>query len=130
MPSLSFEGETHDEIVQKVRRWLASVDGDLAGAMGAADVVNQSAELTKDALRVIAQSAPGGVGESDLIKALTTMGYKATDQTRETTLIALDAVETATGGSVVRRVASSGTKAVFEMNTAIAKQLLKSVTKD
>lgn len=130
MPSLSFEGETHDEIVQKVRRWLASVDGDLSGAMGAADVVNQSAELTKDALRVIAQSAPGGVGESDLIKALTTMGYKATDQTRETTLIALDAVETATGGSVVRRVASSGTKAVFEMNTAIAKQLLKSVTKD
>ena len=130
MPSLSFEGETHDEIVQKVRRWLASVDGDLAGAMGAADVVNQSAELTKDALRVIAQSAPGGVGESDLIKALTTMGYKATDQTREATLTALDAVETATGGSVVRRVASSGTKAVFEMNTAIAKQLLKSVTKD
>ncbi len=130
MPSLSFEGETHDEIVQKVRRWLASVDGDLAGAIGAADVVNQSAELTKDALRVIAQSAPGGVGESDLIKALTTMGYKATDQTREATLTALDAVETATGGSVVRRVASSGTKAVFEMNTAIAKQLLKSVTKD
>lgn len=130
MPSLSFDGETHDEIVQKVRRWLASVDGDMAGAMGAADVISQSAELTKDALRVIAQSAPGGVGETELVKALTTMGYKATDQTRETTLTALDAVETATGGSVVRKVASSGTKAVFEMNSAFAKQLLKAVVKD
>ena len=27
MASLSFEGETHGEIVQKVRRWLASQDG-------------------------------------------------------------------------------------------------------
>lgn len=130
MPSLSFEGETHDEIVQKVRRWLASVDGDMAGAMGAADVINQSAELTKDALRVIAQSAPGGVGESELIKALTTMGYKATDQTREAALGALDAMETATGGSVVRKVATSGTKAAFEMNQAIAKQLLKGFVKE
>ena len=130
MPTLSFEGETHDEIVQKVRRWLASVDGNLAGAMGAADVINQSAELTKDVLRVVAQSAPGSIGESELIKALTTMGYKATDQTREAALNALDAVETATGGSVVRKAATSGTKAVFEMNTTIAKQLLKAVVKD
>lgn len=130
MPSLSFDGETHDEIVQKVRRWLASVDGEMAGTMGIADVVNQSAELTKDALRVVAQSAPGGIGESDLMKALTTMGYKATDQTRATTLSALDAVETATGGSVVRKVAEGGTKAVFEMNSAIAKQLLKAVVRD
>jgi len=130
MPALSFDGETHDEIVQKVRRWLASVDGDIAGAMGAADVINQSAELTKDALRVVAQSAPGGIGESDLIKALTTMGYKATDQTRESALGALDAMETATGGSVVRKAATTGTKAVFEMNSAIAKQLLKGFMKD
>ena len=28
MPSLSFEGETHDELVRKVRRWLASVEGE------------------------------------------------------------------------------------------------------
>ena len=27
MPTLMFEGETHDEIVRKVRRWLASIDG-------------------------------------------------------------------------------------------------------
>jgi len=130
MASLSFEGETHDQIVQKVRRWLASVDGDFVGAMGTADLINQSAELSKDTMRVVAQAAPGGIGESDLVKALTGMGYKATDQTREVALGTLDAVETATGGSVVRKAATSGTKAVFEMNTAIAKQLLKAVVKD
>ncbi len=130
MPTLSFDGETHDEIVQKVRRWLASVDGELAGNLGVVDVVNQTAELTKDALRVIAQGAPGGIGESDLMKGLTTLGYKVTDQTRETAINALDAMETATGGSVVKKVTAAGTKAVFEMNSAIAKQLLKSVMKD
>lgn len=130
MPTLSFDGETHDEITQKVRRWLASVDGELAGAMGIADVVNSSAELTKDALQVIAKSAPGGVGETEVVKALTTMGYKATDATRSGVLTSLDAIETATGGSVVRNVAERGTKAVFEMNAAIAKQILKQAVRD
>lgn len=130
MPSLSFDGETHDAIVQKVRRWLASIDGESPENLGAADVVNQSAELTKDVLGVIARSAPGGIGESDLMKGLTTLGYKATDQTRETALNALDALETATGGSVVRKVTTAGTKAVFEMNAAIAKQMMKAVIKD
>ncbi len=130
MATLSFEGETHDQIVQRVRRWLASVDGEMAGPSSVADVVNSSAELTKDALRVVAQSAPRGVAESDLMKALTTMGYGVTDQTRKATLDALDAMETATGGSIVRKAASSGTKAVFEMNSAIAKQILKTVVDD
>ena len=28
MPELTFEGETHGEIVVKVRRWLASLEGE------------------------------------------------------------------------------------------------------
>lgn len=130
MAELSFQGETHDEIVQKVRRWLASIDGVVEGDRSVTDVVNQSAELTKDALSVIAKSAPGPVAQSDLFKALTTMGYKATDATRDATLTSLDAVETATGGSVVRKVADSGSQALFEMNAQIAKAMLKSLVKD
>lgn len=129
MPALSFEGETHDEITQKVRRWLASVDGDLVEGSTVADVVNSSAELTKDALQVIAASAPGPLAQSDLVKALTTMGYKATDVTKEAALSGIDAVETATGGSVVRNVAGQGAKAAWQMNAAIAKQILKSAVK-
>ncbi len=130
MAELSFQGETHDEIVQKVRRWLASVDGQDAPASTVADVVSQSAELTKDALSIIAKSAPGPVGQSDLIKALTTMGYRATDATRDATLSSLDAMETATGGSVVRKVTEQGSQALFQMNAQVAKAILKSLVKD
>lgn len=128
MAHLSFEGETHQELVQKVRRWLASVDGTTLADPSLSDVVNESAELTKDALRVLASSAPGPVAQSDLMKALTQMGYKATDATRAATLSGLDALDTATGGSVVRKVTQAGTQAVYEMNSQIAKQVLRSLT--
>lgn len=129
MASLSFEGETHQELVQKVRRWLASVDGTTTGDPSFSEIVNESAELTKDALRVVASSAPGPIAQSDLMKALTQMGYKATDATRGATLSGLDALETATGGSVVRKVTEAGTQAFYEMNAQIAKQVLRSLTK-
>lgn len=130
MASLAFDGETHDEIVQKVRRWLASFDGEEAGDIGPVDVVTQSAELTKDALRVIAEAAPGGVGQSDLVRALTTMGYKATDATKDAALASLDAMETVSGGGVVKNVAEMGTKALYEMNAQVAKGILRSLVKD
>ncbi len=130
MAELSFQGETHDELVQKVRRWLASVDGTDTTPTTATDIVTQSAELTKDALSVIAKSAPGPIAQSDLFKALTTMGYRATDATRDATLSSLDAVETATGGSVVRKVTESGSQAWFEMNAQVAKAILKGLIKD
>jgi hypothetical protein len=127
MASLSFEGETHQELTQKVRRWLASVDGKTEGDPSMADVVNESAELTKDALRILAAQA-GPIAQSDLVKALTQMGYKATDATRGAALTGLDALETATGGSVVRKVTNVGTQAFYEMNSQIAKQILRSLT--
>ena len=127
MASLSFEGETHQELTQKVRRWLASVDGTTEGDPTLTDVVNESAELTKDTLRILAASA-GPIAQTDLVKALTQMGYKATDATRSAALTGLDALETATGGSVVKKVTEAGTQAFYEMNSQIAKQILRSLT--
>ena len=46
MPSVTFEGETHGEIVVKVRRWLAPVDGHEEGGLTAAGGYAQGAELT------------------------------------------------------------------------------------
>ena len=48
MASLSFEGESHDEIVMKVRRWLQSTEG--AGEdshLTPVQAVERGAELTK-----------------------------------------------------------------------------------
>ena len=124
MPTVSFEGETHDEIVQKVRVWLESAEAD---ERGIESVISQQAELTKDALRIIAKSAPGPIAESDVVKSLTKMGYKATDTTRDAALDALSTLESATGGSMVKNVADKGSKAMFKMNASIAKQFLKAV---
>jgi hypothetical protein len=127
MATVSFEGETHDEIVGKVRAWLESVD---AGETDMVAMINQQAAITKDALRIIAQSAPGPISDSEVLKSLTKMGYKATDATRDAALTALTSLESATGGSMVKNVADQGSKAMFKMNSAIAKQFLKAVTND
>ncbi|MBU6217286.1 MAG: hypothetical protein KGR17_11840 [Acidobacteria bacterium] len=127
MPTLSFDGETHGEIVVKVRRWLASLDGEEGSSLSAAEAVNQGAELTKDALRIIAASAPDPVAQSDLVKGLTNMGYKATDTTRSAVIAGLDSIEEMTGGSVVRQATETGRKVVWSMNSTVAKQILRAL---
>ncbi len=127
MPTLSFDGETHGEIVVKVRRWLASMDEEPSGNISAVEAIEQGAELTKDALRIIAAAAPGPIAQSDLLKGLTSMGYKATDATKGALVAGLDSLEEATGGSVVRQVSKAGRRATYEMNATIARQLLKTL---
>ena len=65
----------------KVRRWLASIEGEEDGNLSTVDAIEQGAELTKEALRIIAAAAPEPVAQSEVVKALTNAGYKATDLT-------------------------------------------------
>jgi hypothetical protein len=127
MPTLSFDGETHGEIVVKVRRWLASLEGEEEGNLTAVEAIEQGAELTKDALRIIASAAPGPIAQSELMKGLTNMGYKATEATKGALVSGLDSIEEATGGSVVKQVSKAGRRAAYEMNATVARQLLKSL---
>jgi hypothetical protein len=129
MASLSFEGETHGELVLKVKRWLQSVEGgeDIT-RLAPIEAVERGAELTKEALRIVAAAAPQPIAENDLVKALTSMGYRATDATKEALVASLDSIEEVTGGSVVQRAEDSARAALWQMNTAIAKQVLKALT--
>ena len=79
MPTLSFEGETHQEIVSKVKKWLASQAAN--ERLSPSDAVIATADLTKEALRVIAAAAPEPIAQNDIVKALTNIGYKTTDAT-------------------------------------------------
>ena len=128
MPSLSFEGETHDEIVRKVRRWLASVDGE-EEVLTPVEAVERASELTKDALTVIAQSAPEPIARSEVVKALTRMGYEATDSTKRAVVAGIDALADATEGSLVKRMEGARRSVVYEMNAAVARQVLRALTK-
>ncbi len=129
MASLSFQGETHDEIVLKVKRWLQSAEEGPSGerSLTPVEAVERGAELTKDALRVLAAVAPAPMASSDVMKTLTTMGYKATDQTRDAVVAGLDSLEQLTGGGVVQRAEGAANAAVWQMSAAVAKQLLKSL---
>ncbi len=123
MATLSFEGETHGEIVAKVKRWLASLEGE-EKLLTPAEAVAASAELTKDALQLIASVAPRPLAESELVKGLTSMGYSVTDATAKAMVDALDGLSEITGEKVLKRVRQGSANALFEMNQAAAKQLL------
>ncbi len=127
MVTLSFEGETHGELVVKVRRWLASLEGEAVGTLTAVEAVEQGAELTKEALRIIASAAPEPVAQSEIVKALTAAGYKATDATKAALVDGLDSVEEVTGGSVVQLARDASKTVVYQMNSAVARQILKSL---
>jgi len=125
MATLSFDGETHGELVVKVRRWLASLEGEEDGHLTATEAITQGAELTKEALRVIASAAPEPIAQNEVVKALTGMGYKATDATKEALIDSLDSVEEMTGGSVVKLARQTGKSVAYQMNSTIARQILK-----
>jgi hypothetical protein len=125
MATLCFEGESHGEIVIKVRRWLASVEGAPEGSITAHEAIEQGAQLTKEALRIIASAAPEPIAQSELVKAMTGLGYKATDTTKQALVDGLDSVEELTGGSVVRKVRDAAESAVYQMNREVARQILK-----
>lgn len=127
MPSLSFEGETHDEIVRKVRRWLASVEGH-APQPSVVETVERASELTKDALTVIAQAAPAPIARTEVVKALTRMGYDATDATKKAVIKALDNVSETEEG-VVKRIEGARRSVVYEMNAAVARQVLRALSR-
>ena len=79
------------------------------------------------ALRVLAAVAPAPMASSEVVKTLTTMGYKATDQTRDAVVAGLDSLDQLTGGGVVQRAEGAANAAMWQMSAAVAKQLLKSL---
>ena len=128
MASLSFDGETHDEIVLKVRRWLQSTEGAAEDMhLTPVEAIERGAELTKDALRVIAAAAPEPIAENEVVKSLTAMGYKATDTTKDSMVAGLDALDQLSGGSVVQRAQNAARDIAYQMNVAVAKQVLKAL---
>ena len=127
MPTLTFEGETHAELVAKVRRWLESLEGE-EKLLTPAEAVQATADLTKDALRIIASSAPKPVAQSEVVKGLTAMGYSITDQTSKAVVDAIDAMSVMSGERLVKRARDTSTSTIFEMNQNLAKQILKAWT--
>jgi hypothetical protein len=125
MATLSFEGETHQELVTKVKRWLHSLDGE-EHVLTPTEAVAAGAELTKDALRILASAAPKPVAESELVKGLTSMGYTVTDNTAKAMTDLMDTVSQVSDGGV-KTIRDTQQNLLWEMNSAVAKSVLRSL---
>jgi len=121
MPELKFSARTHPELVRQVREWLATSEGERSMS----DVIIESSELTKDALRIIAAAAPAPVAESELVKTLTKLGYRATDLTRATLVAGLDSVSGVNDGLMMKSAKKAGKTMLFTMTPRAAKQMRK-----
>ena len=128
MPKLVFEGATQQELIAQVRTWLASLEADDQGLISLSQAIEQGAGLTKDAMRIIATAAPKPIAQNDVVKQLTEMGYKVTDATSKRLVDGLGSVEEISGGGVLREVTDRGRSVAFQMNAAVAKQILKGLT--
>jgi hypothetical protein len=127
MPQLTFEADSHGELVAQVRAWLTSVEESADGTLSVSDAIAQGAGLTKDALRIIAAAAPAPVAQNDVVKSLTAMGYKVTDSTSRALVDGLQSVEALTGGSVIEQVSDKGRSTFWSMNQKVAKQVLRTL---
>ncbi len=67
------------------------------------------------------------MAQSEIVKALTNAGYKATDASKQAIIDGLDSVEEVTGGGVVKLARDASKTAMYQMNTAVARQILKSL---
>ena len=75
----------------------------------------------------MASAAPAPIADSELVKRLTELGHRSVDAQRDATLAGLDALAQVTDGTLVKKVSEEGAKAAYEMNSKVAKQLLKSL---
>ena len=64
---------------------------------------------------------------SEVVKALTDIGYTATDTTKQVLIDGLDSVDRLTGGAIVKVVRDASKSAVYQMNAAVARQVLDSL---
>jgi hypothetical protein len=55
------------------------------------------------------------------------MGYQVTDTTAKAMIDALDSLSSLTNGGLLKRARDVQTSAVFQMNQAVAKQILKAL---
>jgi hypothetical protein len=124
---VTFEGETHEDVVKEVRAWLDTVVPASDDPLSPSQAIEQGADLTKDALRIIAAAAPAPVAQNDVFKALTGMGYKATETTRDRLIEGVGLLDTVTDGELVKQARDTGRTAVYQMNATVARQILKAL---
>ena len=130
MATVTFEAETLDELVRKMKAWIRSADEMANRSAGIASVVGRTSEATSDlakaAIELIAKAAPEPVSSSELFKRLTALGYEVTETAQKTVTSTLDALSnTEDEGGLMDRVDKARDAALYEMSQAVARGVLR-----
>lgn len=130
MATVTFEAETLDELVRKMKAWIRSADEMATRSAGIASVVGRTSEATSDlakaAIELIAKAAPEPVSSSELFKRLTALGYEVTETAQKTVTSTLDALSnTEDEGGLMDRVDKARDAALYEMSQAVARGVLR-----
>jgi hypothetical protein len=124
MATLSFDGDSEPELVAKVRRWLHSTEQP-SSHLEPTEAVVRLSDLTKDALSVVTLAAPEPIGQSDLVRSLSRLGYEAADQTAQVVVTGLNAVADLSRDGLMRRVRQARQAAAYQMESLVARQVLR-----
>ncbi len=130
MATVTFEAESLDELVRKMKAWIKSADEMANRPAGIAGVVEKTSEATSDlakaAIELIAKAAPEPVSSSELFKRLTALGYEVTETAQKTVTSTLDALSnTEDEGGLMDRVDKARDAALYEMSQAVARGVLR-----
>ena len=126
MATLSFEGDTEEELIARVRRWLRSTEQP-SDHTSPTEAVERLADLVKDGMTVIASAAPQPVAHTDVARGLTKMGYRLTDDTTQALQSGLNALAELSGDRLVTRVRRAGQAMAYEMQSALAHEVMRAV---
>ena len=130
MATVSFEAETPEELLRKMRAWIRNADDMAKGHNNVAGAAEKTAEATGDlvkaAIGLIAKAAPEPVSSSELFKRLTSLGYEVTDSAKKTVTSTLDALgkENDEAG-LLDKVDRARDAALYEMSQAVARGVIK-----
>ena len=130
MATVTFEAETLDELIRKMRAWVKSADEmaarptDIATAMGKTTAA--TTDLAKAAIELIAKAAPEPVSSSEIFKRLTALGYEVTETAQKTVTSTLDALSNSEDeGGLLDKVDKARDAALYEMSQAAARGVLR-----
>lgn len=130
MATVTFEAETPEELLRKMRTWVKSADRMSTKSNPLSDAVGKTTEATSDlakaAIELIAKAAPEPVSSSDLFRVLTSLGYEVSDTAKKAVTATLDALSDSGGeDGLLDRVDKARDAALYEMSQAVARGVLK-----
>ena len=130
MATVTFEAESLEELIKKMRAWIKSADSMSKPTTPLSDALEKTTEATSDlaraAIALVAKAAPEPLSNTDIFRILTSLGFEVSDTAKRTVTSTLDALSGGDGqDGIMEKVDKARDAALYEMSQAVARGVLK-----